>query len=71
MSMNSELLEFARTRPVWQQDLIRRICTQPDVSSNDIDQVLQSIKSVEGLAEAQETTPVAESHLSQRAAGQH
>jgi energy-coupling factor transporter ATP-binding protein EcfA2 len=69
--MNSELLEFARTRPVWQQDLIRRICTQPDVSSNDIDQVLQSIKSVEGLAEAQETTPVAESHLSQRAAGQH
>ena len=71
MPIERELLEFARTRPAWQQDLIRRICTQADISSDDIAQVLASIKASQGLAEAQEMTPVAEDHLSQRTPGQH
>src|ERR1700722_6539062 len=71
MSIETELLEFARTRPAWQQDVIRRICTQPSVSSDDLAQVLANIKASHGLAEGQEMTPVAEEHLSQRTAGQH
>lgn len=71
MPMERELIEFARTRPAWQQDVIRRICTQPDISSDDLAQVLANIKASQGLAEAQELTPVAENHLSQRTAGQH
>lgn len=71
MSIESELLKFAKTRPVWQQDLIRRVCTQPSISSDDITQVLANIKASYELAEPQEMNPVAEEHLSQRSAGQH
>lgn len=71
MSIESEILAFAGTRPAWQQDLIRRICTQPDVSSDDIAQVIANIKASQGLAKAQKMTPVAEDHLSHRTASQH
>ena len=71
MPIERELLEFASTRPAWQQDVIRRICTQADISSDDIAQVLANIKASQGLAEAHQMIPVAEDHLSQRTPGQH
>jgi hypothetical protein len=69
MSIHRELLEFSKTRPVWQQDLIRRICTQPDISDDDLDQVLWNLKASHGLLDACPLSPVEEAHLSQRGTG--
>jgi len=45
-------------RLACQQDVIRRICTQPNTSSEDRTQVLANIKTSQGLAETQEIRPV-------------
>ena len=67
MTIVRELLEFSASRPAWQQDLIRRICTQQTLQSSDIEQVLDNLKASHGLAEAQEAAPLREEHLSRRA----
>lgn len=71
MSIERELLEFSKGRPAWQQDVVRRICTQPSLSGDDLDQTIVNLKASQGLAVEKALTPLAERHLSQRSAGQH
>jgi hypothetical protein len=66
MPIERELLEFSKSRPLWQQDLIRRICTQPNAFMADIDQVLNNLKSSEGMADCTQLEPLKEEHLHQR-----
>ena len=70
MAVESELLEFASTRPAWQQDLIRRICTQPEVSAEDIEQVLANLKAAVGIGTKQALIPLGTEHLRKPASAQ-
>jgi energy-coupling factor transporter ATP-binding protein EcfA2 len=71
MTIVQELLEFSASRPAWQQDLMRRICTQQSLQSSDIQQVLDNLKASHGLKETQEVEPLREEHLSRRATAPH
>jgi energy-coupling factor transporter ATP-binding protein EcfA2 len=71
MSVYVELLEFAQRRPAWQQDLIRRICTQTSLSSDELLEVLTNLKASEGLEKIQHLEPVTEGHLSHRTSTPH
>ena len=54
-----EILEFSESRPEWQQDLMRRIATQIELSDADLDEVVQMLKSEHGLI-AKENAPIPE-----------
>lgn len=49
MSITDDLLAFAKTRPTWEQDLFRRIYTQPDLVERDYVEVLAIIKAANGI----------------------
>jgi hypothetical protein len=66
MTIVQELLEFSKSRPLWQQDLIRRICCQPELQSEDLDQALENLKGAHGVGEEQVLSPLREKHLSHR-----
>lgn len=66
MTIAREMLEFSKSRPAWQQDLIRRICTQQALQKSDIETALNNLKASHGLASAQELSPLREEHLSRR-----
>ena len=63
--------EFALGRPAWQQDLVRRLCTQSEISAKDFEEILANLKAEHGLMAARDIIPLAEHHLSQRNAGHH
>lgn len=67
MSIERELLEFSSTRPAWQQDLIRRICTQASSCLDDLDQILINLKASHGLATCGALQPLKQQDLSNRA----
>jgi energy-coupling factor transporter ATP-binding protein EcfA2 len=71
MSRESELLNFSRSRQGWQQDLIRRICTQPELSSEDMQQAIMNLGAWAGLCKPSEMVPLAEGHLTRRTSDQH
>lgn len=49
MSAADDILDFSKTRPLWQQDLIRRIHCQTSVSATDIGESLTFLKAEHGL----------------------
>jgi energy-coupling factor transporter ATP-binding protein EcfA2 len=63
MPIEQELLQFARTRPGWQQDLIRRICIQSELVETDIDSALAHLKSSYGLGEASSHPILRDEHV--------
>ena len=54
MSIEHELIAFSDTLPQWQQDLVRRICTQTELSPGDLELVTRNLKASQGLNEAGE-----------------
>jgi hypothetical protein len=66
MSIDEELLEFARNNPPWLRDCLRRICTQSDLSLNDFQEIFSNLKSSRGLAKAAVIQHLGASHLSGR-----
>lgn len=58
MTILQEILEWSQGRPAWQRDALRRLVLNGELSSNDI-----VCKSAHGLAEQQETAPLATEHV--------
>ncbi|MBV2184550.1 MAG: AAA family ATPase [Rhizobium sp.] len=72
MSITDDLLAFAKTRPAWEQDLFRRIYTQPDLVESDYVEVLAMIKAANGIeldTVANDPVPLAADHVLHRPDG--
>lgn len=52
MSLLEEIITWAQGLKTWQQDALRRIFAQPDLSQDDVDAVLQLVRDEERLGSA-------------------
>lgn len=71
MSIDQELLTFASSRAPWLRDCLRRICTQFDLTPNDIQEVFTNLKATEGLDQALHLEHLDASHLTSRTSAAH
>ncbi|HLE33645.1 MAG TPA: ATP-binding protein, partial [Bacteroidota bacterium] len=69
MNVLQEILEWSQGRPMWQRDALRRLVLNGELSDEDIGSLTEICKSAHGLAEQQETDPLAKEHMPDRAAG--
>lgn len=69
MNVLQEILEWSQGRPIWQRDALRRLVLNGELSDKDISSLTEICKSAYGLAEQQETDPLAKAHMPDRAAG--
>lgn len=69
MNVLQEILEWSQGRPMWQRDALRRLVLHSELSDEDISSLTEICKSAHGLAEQQETDPLAKEHMPDRAAG--
>lgn len=69
MNVLLEILEWSQGRPMWQRDALRRLVLNGELSDEDISSLTEICKSAHGLAEQQETDPLAKEHMPDRAAG--
>lgn len=69
MNVLQEILEWSQGRPMWQRDVLRRLVLNGELSDEDISSLTEICKSAHGLAEQQETDPLAKEHMPDRAAG--
>lgn len=69
MNVLQEILEWSQGRPTWQRDALRRLVLNGELSDEDICSLTEICKSAYGLAEQQETNPLAKEHMPDRAAG--
>jgi energy-coupling factor transporter ATP-binding protein EcfA2 len=63
-SISNELLSFAASRSSWQQDAIRRIATQAELSEEDFAAILQNLKASQLLCSEADHAPLTSSNLS-------
>lgn len=69
MNVLLEILEWSQTRPIWQRDALRRLVLNGDVSDKEIDLLAAICKSAQGLADQQESYPLAKEHIPDVSAG--
>lgn len=69
MNVLQEILEWSHGRSMWQRDALRRLVLNGELSDEDISSLTEICKSAHGLAEQQETDPLAKEHMPDRAAG--
>lgn len=69
MNVLQEILEWSQGRPMWQRDALRRLVLNGELSDEDICSLTEICKSAHGLAEQQETDPLAKEHMPDRTAG--
>jgi energy-coupling factor transporter ATP-binding protein EcfA2 len=69
MNVLQEILEWSQSRPMWQRDALRRLVLNGELSEEDISSLTEICKSAHGLAEQQETDPLAKELMPDRAAG--
>ena len=69
MTVLQEILEWSSDRPGWQRDALRRLVLNGELSDDDVRALTELCKSAHGLAEQQETTPLAKEHVPDRTAG--
>src|SRR5450755_3445519 len=70
MSVEEDLLDISSKRPLWQQDLLRRVCVHPELTPEDLDEVYSNLKATQGLAARSSLSPLGSVHLSART-GRH
>jgi energy-coupling factor transporter ATP-binding protein EcfA2 len=63
MNVLLEIFEWSQSRPIWQRDALRRLVQGSDLSEEDINSLTEICKSVHGLADQQETIPLAKEHI--------
>ena len=63
MSVLNEILEWSQDRPLWQQDALRRLVLDDELSEEDIDDLGEICKSIHGLSGQQEIIPIATDHI--------
>jgi hypothetical protein len=61
MNVLKEIFEWSEGRPLWQRDALRRLILNAELSDGDISQLTEICKSAHGLAEPQDTDPLASS----------
>jgi energy-coupling factor transporter ATP-binding protein EcfA2 len=64
-----EILEWSKDRPMWQRDALRRLTLNGELADEDILALTNICKSAHGLAEQQETVPLAKGHVPDKALG--
>lgn len=69
MNVLQEILDWSQDRPAWQRDALRRLVLNAELSDEDIRALTEVCKSAHGLAEQQETAPLAKEHIPDRTAG--
>ncbi len=72
MSITADLLAFAGTRATWEQDLFRRVYTQPDLVEKDYVEIVAMIKAANGIdldAPAYQPVPLTVDHVLHHADG--
>lgn len=69
MNVLLEIFEWSQSRPIWQRDALRRLVLNDDLSDEDIISLTGICKSAHGLAEQQETYPLAKDHIPDATAG--
>ncbi len=69
MNVLQEILEWSQGRPMWQRDALRRLVLNGELSDKDICSLTEICKSAHGLAEQQQTDPLAKAHIPDRLAG--
>jgi energy-coupling factor transporter ATP-binding protein EcfA2 len=69
MNVLQEILEWSQGRPMWQRDALRRLVLNGELLDEDISSLTEICKSAHGLAEQQETDPIAKEHMPDRTAG--
>lgn len=67
MNVLQEILEWSQGRPMWQRDALRRLVLYGEISDEDICSLTEICKSAYGLAEQQETAPLAKEHMPDKA----
>lgn len=68
MNVLQEILEWSQSRPMWQRDALRRLVLSGELSDEDIGSLTKICKSAHGLAEQQETDPLAKEYMPDRTA---
>ena len=69
MTVLQEILEWSQDRPMWQRDALRRLTLNGELADEDILALTNICKSAHGLAEQQETVPLAKGHVPDKALG--
>lgn len=69
MNVLVDILEWSKSRPIWQRDALRRFVLSGELSDEDIESLTAICKSAHGLADRQETAPLAKEHIPDLAAG--
>jgi ABC-type molybdenum transport system ATPase subunit/photorepair protein PhrA len=64
-----EILEWSEDRPMWQRDALRRLVLQGELSDEDTLALAEICKSAYGLAQQQETLPLAKEHVPDKTVG--
>lgn len=68
MNVLQEILIWSQTRPAWQREALRRLVQNGELSEDDILVLAEICKGAHGLAEPQDTTPLAKEHVPDKAA---
>ena len=68
MSVLEEIREWSQDRPTWQRDALRRLVLNGELSEDDIRDLGEICKSAHGLAEQQESVPLAKGHVPENGA---
>lgn len=61
-----EILEWSQGRPAWQRDALRRLVLNGEFSERDIRDLSEICKSAHGLAEQQDSVPLAKDHVPEK-----
>lgn len=69
MTVLQEILQWSQDRPPWQRDALRRLVLNDELSDEDINALAEICKSGHGLAEQQDTVPLAREHVPDQTAG--
>lgn len=69
MNVLEEILEWSQARPAWQRDALRRLVLNGELSEDDISDLGEICKSAHGLADHQESAPLAKSHVPEKGEG--
>lgn len=69
MNVLQAILEWSQGRPMWQRDALRRLVLHSELSDEDISSLTEICKSAHGLAEQQETDPLAKEHMPDKTVG--
>ncbi len=69
MSVLQEILKWSKGRPSWQQDALRRLVLNDELTDKDVQELVLICKGGHGLEPSQTIFPLAKEHIPESAAG--